>query len=88
MMQKIFVLVLLFLLLNSCKRKWTDKDKQEFLSGCINSATKELGSEKAKQYCHCMLDKVLVRYPDAGDINWMSRDTAMPRMGRDCLKQP
>jgi hypothetical protein len=88
MMQKIIVIILLLGLLTSCKRKWTDKDKQEFLSGCMNSAVKDLGSDKAKQYCHCMLDKVLARYPDARDINWISRDTAMPRMGRDCLKQP
>lgn len=75
------------LLLISCSRPWTEKDKSEFLSGCLHGAAASMGSEKGKAYCQCMLGKVVARYPNARDARYLSSDTAMRGLGRDCLHQ-
>ena len=81
--------MLLLLSLASCKRKWTDQDRSDFMSGCLaGGALRDMGPDRAKAYCHCMLDKVMTRYPNANDARFISRDTAMTRIGRDCFKQP
>jgi len=77
-----------FFLLCSCQRAWTEKDKADFLAGCIEGTTKDLGADKAKAYCACMVGKVVSRYPDAGDAKYMKYDTAIVRISKDCLKQP
>ncbi len=47
------------------KGYWISKDRNDFLTNCINSAKDGLGEEKAKNYCACMLYKVEVMFPDA-----------------------
>jgi hypothetical protein len=87
-MRKIFLLLLACAGFCSCRRAWTDRDKAEFVSGCINGALREMGETKAKTYCNCMLDKVVRKYPNARDAAYIRYDSAIARMGKDCLKQP
>lgn len=51
---------------------WGTAERAAFLSNCIESAEKAgTSSEKAKNYCSCMLFKVEARYPnpfDAADL--------------------
>jgi hypothetical protein len=84
---KMFCL-LCFLLLASCKRKWTQADTSEFLSGCMQGSVKDMGAEKAAKYCACLVEKVVARYPNAADARYIRYDTAIIRISKDCLKQP
>jgi hypothetical protein len=52
---------------------WTAESRNEFLTECKNSA-KEMGEEKARSYCECMLFKVEKAYPNAADTNKLTED--------------
>jgi len=85
-MKKIVTIIIIISLL-SCKRKWTTEDKTEFLGGCLKAAIKDLGEEKAKPYCNCLLDKIVIHYPNARDAAYIKYDSAVVRMAKECLKQ-
>ena len=85
-----FILLLLLLpLAYSCKRKWTDKNKSEFVSGCMSTAVrdKNIGDSLARPYCNCLLEKIMEKYPDANDAQYIRYDTAAVRLSRDCLRK-
>ncbi|HEU4472614.1 MAG TPA: hypothetical protein VFR58_16080 [Flavisolibacter sp.] len=83
---------MLFLLLlvsfASCKRNWTDKDKAEFTSGCLNRASRDMGGDSARAYCRCLLEKVVKHYPNANDAKYIRYDSTVRQLAKDCLKQP
>ena len=87
-MKKIVFFLLAILGFFACKRKWTNKDKSEFLSGCLNKAIKEMEESKAKPYCNCLLDKIVKKFPNANDVNYIKYDSSVALMAKDCLKQP
>src|SRR6266498_4806783 len=66
-LMRCYILILLTLSLFSCKRKWTDKDKADFYSGCLSNATKNKDIKNPKSYCSCLLQKVVAKYPNAND---------------------
>jgi hypothetical protein len=76
--------ILGIMIVSSCKQGWTQKDKQEFLGGCINGALKDMGAARAKSYCDCMLQKIQGRYPNAGDVKYIKNDTAIFSMAKAC----
>jgi hypothetical protein len=80
--------ILLFCSLLSCKRKWTDKDKNDFYSGCMSSAIANKDVTNAKSYCNCLLQKVVAKYPNASDAKYLKYDTTVRELARQCLKQP
>jgi len=47
---------------------WSDAQKAEFTSRCVQTAAKSVGEQKAKSYCDCMLPKVIEAYPNAADV--------------------
>lgn len=71
-------------LLFSCKRPWTDKDRQAFLGGCVNKAVPEMGEEKARSYCSCMLRQLETHYPNANDLKYLKSDTTVYSLAREC----
>lgn len=75
-------------MVSACKRKWTEKDRSEFLSGCLSGATRDMDAVRARTYCHCMLEKLIKRYPDARQARYVRYDTAVVRLSKECLKQP
>jgi hypothetical protein len=81
------ILIFLALSLFSCKRKWTDKDKADFYSGCLSSATKNKDIKDPKSYCSCLLQKVVTKYPNANDAKYIMYDSTIKRLASDCLKQ-
>jgi hypothetical protein len=87
-MVRYFFLAALVVFLAGCQRSWTEKDKSEFLSGCISGSIGELGTGKAKTYCHCMLNRIMDKYPNANDAKYLKYDSTMARLGKDCLNQP
>ena len=79
--------IFIFICLLSCKRKWTTEDKTQFLGGCLKGAIKDMGEEKAKPYCTCLLNKVVTRYPNANDAAYIKHDSTIVILAKDCLKQ-
>jgi len=77
--------MLLILSLFSCKRKWTDSDKSDFYSGCLNSAVKNKDITNAKSYCNCLLQKVVAKYPNANDAKYIKYDSTIKQLARECL---
>ena len=71
-----------------CARKWTDKDRSEFISGCVSRSIPDMGEDSARNYCRCMLTKVEKKYPNARDAAYIRYDSSIVRIAKDCLKQP
>jgi len=82
-----FILFLCCLLLFSCKRKWTEKDKNDFYAGCMSNAVNNKEVHDPKVYCNCLLQKMVVKYPNANDAKYVRYDTTVRQLSRDCLKQ-
>jgi len=55
------ILIIALLLFNSCKQPKTyiQKDKNEFISGCLKANRGKVSETKAKALCNCMLEKVM-----------------------------
>ena len=52
---------------------WTKKEREEFISSCINSAKEGgLTETNAKNYCECSQFKVEKRYPNIADLDKMT----------------
>jgi hypothetical protein len=79
------ILFLFLLLLFSCKRKWTEKDKSDFYSGCLNSAVKNKDIANPKTYCSCLLQKVVAKYPNANDGKYIKYDSTVRQLARECM---
>ena len=84
---RMYVLILFILGLFSCKRKWTDKDKSDFYSGCLSSTSTNKDIKNPKSYCSCLLQKVVAKYPNANDAKYIKYDLTAQQLARDCLKQ-
>jgi len=82
-----YVLILLFMSLFACKRKWTEKDRRDFYSGCLSSATKNKDIREPKSYCNCLLLKIVANYPNANDAKYIKYDSTARQLSRDCLRQ-
>jgi hypothetical protein len=54
---------------------WTKKEREEFISSCINSAKENGQTEtKAKNYCECTQFKVEKRYPNTTDLDKITEE--------------
>ncbi len=84
-----FIIAVLILVVSfpSCKRKWTDTDRREFLSGCMGNASKDslIGTRFAKTYCECLVESTEAKYPNANDVKYIRYDTAARQLGIQCL---
>ncbi len=89
-MWKISILFLLFgSSLMSCERNWIEKDKTDFIQGCLRGgAIKDLGEARAKKYCSCMLQTIMIKYPNRNDARHLQWDTTLNSLGRGCLNPP
>ncbi len=66
-MKKLLPFVILFCLC-SCKNTWNEDDKDSWKEACMENATRWAGSEaKAKTYCECVLQKMILKYPNEND---------------------
>ena len=63
-MTKIIVLIILGLITISCgPKKWSKEDREDFISGCVQTATITTGNEaKSNIYCSCALEKMQEKY--------------------------
>ena len=62
--------------INNCltESHWDTKNREAFLSDCVNSAKANLGDGKAKSYCECMLFKVEQHYPNPQDVKELTHE--------------
>lgn len=85
MRQLVFLLCILSVV--ACKRKWTDRDKSDFYSGCLSSARANKDITNPKAYCSCLLEKTVAKYPNANDAKYIRYDSTVRQLAKDCLKQ-
>jgi hypothetical protein len=88
MMRLFFLLITFLVFFSSCKDTWDEDDKVLFKKACLDDANKWAGSsEKATTYCNCVLDKILVKYPNENDalehLDSIIKDPGM----RSCREQ-
>ena len=65
---------------------WAKKDREEFVTSCINSAKAALGEAKAKSYCECMLYKVEKIYPNPGDAGQLNAEELKKDLWQKIIK--
>lgn len=58
------ILLAALLGISSCKNTWSQEDKDNYMNTCLEGVNGQPSAEKAKAYCSCMLDKLVVRYPN------------------------
>lgn len=66
-------------------QQWSVEDRSEFLSSCSLKMNESLGEAKAKNYCECMLGKIMKKSPDVNQSDNISR-SLLNSWGDDCLK--
>jgi hypothetical protein len=66
--------------------KWPEKDRNDFVSSCVASASK-LGQEKATKYCNCMLLKVEAKYPNPNDSGQLTVEEMAKPEWQKALKE-
>ena len=54
---------------NNSTKVWSAADQQEFLDNCVPGASKSLTPRAGKDYCNCMLQKLMKEYPDSKDVS-------------------
>src|SRR5689334_2394639 len=92
MKQALFVFIAA-ILVSACNNNkgWSTADKNSFISSCTQSATQEMGADKAQSYCSCMEQKLEVKYPNSQEANksimapGAMQTPEMQAMIKDCL---
>lgn len=64
---------------------WDDQTKAAFVANCTNEAKARMNEAAAKEYCDCMLDKIVAKYSNPVDANNMTI-TETQEMAKDCVK--
>ena len=59
---------------NNTSSNWSKDYTTKFISDCVNSASGELGNQKAQAYCSCMADKISKKYPNENDANKLTKE--------------
>ena len=67
-MKKTLLFALVLFSFTACKNTWDGDDKKMFYQSCMDEANSWAGSqEKAKTYCDCVMEKVMVKFPNETD---------------------
>lgn len=64
---------------------WDDQTKAAFVANCTNEAKSRMNEAAAKEYCDCMLDKIVAKYPNPAEANNMTI-TETQDMAKECVK--
>jgi hypothetical protein len=64
---------------------WTEQDRKDFIGGCLKGTARDMTQEQASVYCNCMWQQIQQRYPTAVSPNFIKNDTALARLGKDCI---
>jgi hypothetical protein len=90
-MKKLFIILAVVVSCSSCQSAWNQSDKDAFYEACIDDANTWSGDPaKSKQYCECVMVKVLERYPNVNyaleNIETLSRDPEIKKCRIPILK--
>jgi hypothetical protein len=61
---------------------WSRSDENKFIDECAGTAAKNVGEERANQYCKCMLNKMKREYS-----NYAEAERALSRMTQDQINR-
>ncbi len=53
---------------------WSEKDKKDFLKGCVSSNQGRLSQKLAQDACGCMLNKVEKKHPNVDEAQKLRRE--------------
>jgi hypothetical protein len=53
--------------------RWSYKDRDEFVSNCVSTASEGMSIDSAKYYCYCMLATLEKEFPDPADVASISQ---------------
>ncbi|MFL5808740.1 MAG: hypothetical protein ACJ749_04415 [Flavisolibacter sp.] len=65
---------------------WSTTDERTFMNQCTNTATPNVGTQRAKAYCSCMMGKIEKEFPVYTDINGMTKEQ-LNAWAKDCNQQ-
>lgn len=67
--------------LTACTDFWSEANKRKFLEVCTEEAADWATEHEADEYCHCVLGKMMQRYPNELDafahIEELAKDTEL-----------
>ena len=70
---------------------WTNAQRNEFMSSCINEAKVNIPEAKAKPYCECMMYKIEFRYHNYADTDKLTAEQLSTpewmKIIKGCLEQ-
>jgi RHS repeat-associated protein len=64
---------------------WPIEEKNAFIESCILNTKRSMSEDKAKQYCECMLKKVIAKYPKPQEANKLTAEE-VKNMAIECVK--
>ncbi|HEY1113403.1 MAG TPA: hypothetical protein VGE66_07570 [Chitinophagaceae bacterium] len=64
---------------------WDEPTKAAFVANCTNEAKARMNEDAAKEYCNCMLDKIVARYSSPAEANTMTIQETQD-MAKECVK--
>lgn len=88
-MKQVLLCLLVICGMHSCKsdEPWTEQDRKDFMGGCLKGSSLDMTQKQASAYCNCMWQQIQLRYPSAVSPDFIKKDTALTRLGKDCFMQ-
>jgi len=83
-MKLIITINLIFNLLPFYQQNWTKKEKDAFVVSCIKNTNNSMENSIAKEYCLCMLEKVIETYPTPQEATKLTAKQAQI-MAYECI---
>ena len=59
---------------DSVTKSWSQADRTEFISSCVKTAQTSMGTDSARYYCYCMQYKIEAKFPNALDVDKLTKD--------------
>jgi hypothetical protein len=66
-------------------RGWDKDTRAHFVTNCTNESKTRMDEEAAREYCQCMLEKIVAKYPTPAEANNMTIQQTQD-MARECVK--
>ena len=87
-MKKIIFLAVIVFSFTACKPKgWTESQKEQTKKGCLDGLAGKVDNDFASQYCSCMLDKVIKKYPSYSDLDKKGTNAEGKEIGLSCIAE-
>lgn len=77
--------------ISSCTDFWSGANQRKFHEVCVEEASDWASEEQADSYCDCVLDKMMLKYPNELDafahIDELAKDTDLIHCRQEILSQ-